>query len=257
MMKDDIQVTRLVLFGLFFLVIALGFSIWNFTEVSVEENHDIEAYLASLNDSLEAEFMENTVLDSNKILDSSPQHILFIGDSMAEGLRYPLQQYADYNQHQMTTIAKRSATIVSWVGRDSSGRLRKTIEEIKPSYLIICLGSNELFTRGVEQYRTYIRNILKQSAPYKLIWICPPNWKKDRGLTDMMAEEIGEKRFFPSKTLNIPRAGDGIHPTYQGYFTWADSIATWIMHQSRHRILLEKPVEKSDQDTLLVSQTRF
>ncbi|NJO03648.1 MAG: hypothetical protein HC880_19960 [Bacteroidia bacterium] len=247
-MKEDLNLTRWILITGFLILLMIAYSVWNFSRNDpspATRSREIERYLASLSDSLEAELIRLSAEDSARLVDSSAQHILFIGDSMAEGLEYPMQQYSRYNNHQLSTIAKRSASIISWVGHDSSGRLRQTLEELKPSYLIICLGSNELFARNLDQYQKYIQNILLQAGRTRLVWVCPPNWKKDDGLTDLIEAEVGSERFFPTKHLKINRAGDGIHPTVQGYAQWADSLAAWIMEKSRHKIVLRKPVSPS------------
>jgi hypothetical protein len=44
--------------------------------------------------------------------------------------------------------------------------------------------------------------------------------------------------------MKIPRAGDKIHPTVEGYNRWADSLSHWIMHESRHKIRLDKKPEE-------------
>ncbi len=243
-MSDNYKLTRWVLFGFIILILLLGYSLWdNATESTPRPQslEEIEAYLAQNKDSLGAELLSSQAIDSSQIIDTRPQLILFIGDSMAQGLEIPLKKYAAFNGHQLNTIAKQSATIVSWVGSDSTGRLRQTLQELKPSYLIICLGANELMTNGLEVYEGYIRNIIKQSGNTKLIWVGPPNWRKDNGLTDLIAKELGAGRYFSSKDLTLPRAGDGIHPTYQGYFAWADTLTQWIREESQHKILLEKP----------------
>jgi lysophospholipase L1-like esterase len=251
-MFDNHTLTRWILFGFFILVLLLGYSLWDNSVVSTprpQSNEEIEAYLAQNKDSLGAELLDPKKVDSSQIVDTRPQLILFIGDSMAQGLEIPLKKYAEFNKHQFTTIAKQSATIISWVGSDSSGRLRKTLQEIKPTYLIICLGANELMTTGLTAYEGYLQNILKQAGNTKLIWVGPPNWREDNGLTDLIAKEMGKGRYFSSKDLTLPRAGDKIHPTYQGYFAWADTLTQWIREESRHKILLEKP-EVPPVDTL-------
>ncbi|NJO03647.1 MAG: hypothetical protein HC880_19955 [Bacteroidia bacterium] len=48
--------------------------------------------------------------------------------------------------------------------------------------------------------------------------------------------------------LRFERGPDGAHPTWSSAAVWADTISSWIMHKSRHKILLEKP-DKSDPST--------
>ena len=109
--------------------------------------------------------------------------------------------------------------------------LKEAIEKHKPTLVLISLGSNELFTpkKLLPEYEKYLDNILLQLENTNFIWICPPNWKKDFGLTDLILEKVQENRFFPSRDLKIPRAGDGIHPTMHGYEMWADKILNFIL----------------------------
>lgn len=254
-MKNDFFGIKAVVMALVLVLMMVVYSLWSYygedAHKHIKPNQEIERHLSNLTTEMEIKFRMQTVLDPDIKIDSANQHILFIGDSMAEGLQLPLQKYAGFNGHRLTTLAKRSATIMSWVGREDKGRLRDTIEKIKPSYVIICLGSNELFTRSLDSYRRYLQNILRQSQPLRLVWICPPNWKTDNGLTDLIEDEIGKPRFFPSKELNLDRAGDGIHPTFQSYHVWADSIAAWMMYKSKHKILMLKPEEDSEKDIAL------
>ncbi len=253
-MQDNHTLARWIVLGFAVLTALLVFSLWNTTSEDTprpQSLEEMESYLAKQKDSLAAEML-TTTLDSSQFINQKPQHILFIGDSMAQGLEIPLKKYADFNQHQLTTLAKQSATIISWVGSDSTGRLRKAIEEVKPSYIMICLGANELMTTGLEAYQKYLENILKQVGNTKIIWIGPPNWKKDNGLTDLIANTLGKGRYFSSKDLSLPRAGDRIHPTYQGYFAWADTLAMWIEQESDHKIRFAKPTMPKA-DTLAIS----
>lgn len=244
-MKEDLKVVRIAILCVLALFALLIFTLLtgDFSNPSKKITH-IQSSLGVLQDSLQSKFAQLTIKNPTLLVDSSKQHILFIGDSMAEGLAIPLKKYAQYNGHQLTTIAKTSASIAGWLGRDSTGKLRKAIEEHKPTYLIISLGSNELFTTYLENYEENLQNILAQAGKIKLLWICPPNWKQDNGLTDLMEKVIGKDRFFPSKVLKIPRAGDKIHPTFQGYTFWTDAIADWVMQEARHKIVLQKPVEE-------------
>ncbi|NJL14511.1 MAG: SGNH/GDSL hydrolase family protein [Microscillaceae bacterium] len=240
-MREDLNLTQWILLGLLLMAVLLVYSLWNydFSSPSPRLTHaELEDYLASRPDSLEAEALPETETVSP---DTARQIILFIGDSMAQGLEIPLRQYALFNGHRLITLARQSATIVSWVGQDSTGRLRQALAENKPSYLIICLGSNELMTRGLEVYRKYLQNIVAQIGALPFVWIGPPNWRQDNGLTDLMAEVIGTDKYFASKQLQLPRAGDGIHPTVAAYQAWADTLATWIGQESAYPILLKRP----------------
>jgi len=247
MKRDELRFVRIAVGIIVVVGLLITYSLW----LANNDNKPETAQTNNRQDTLprntipqEAEFIKDKNKAVAEPLDTSSQHILFIGDSMAEGLRYPLQQYTQHNQHKLTVIAKTSASIISWVGKDSLGRLRETIKQLKPTFVIISLGSNDLFTKYLEEYDKYLTNIVKQLDSTKFVWICPPNWKEDFGLTDLIAKKVGDDRFFPSKLMKIPRAGDKIHPTVTGYNQWADSLSYWIMNESRHKITLNKKPEE-------------
>jgi lysophospholipase L1-like esterase len=254
-MKEDLNIMRIVLVGGGLFMALIVYSLWNLGNDNSPEGLQTEEYLKKNAAKLEAESLKATEIDSTLLIDERRQNILFIGDSMAEGLQIPLAEYTQFNGHKLTTIAKTSTSIVAWVGRDSLGRLRNTIQELKPSYVILSLGSNELFTKDLETYDKYLQNIVNQLGNTKFVWIGPPKWKEDNGLTNRIAQKIGKNRYFPSEAVKMRRAGDGIHPTYQGYFQWADSLCAWINQQSRHKILLNKPLKPEKKDSTIQKPT--
>lgn len=172
--------------------------------------------------------------------DTSAQKILLLGDSMMEGLQSYLKMRTEKCKHEIVSLAKTSTSIVAWVGKDSTGRLKEAITKYKPTLVLISLGSNELFAPKnlLPEYAKYLDNLLLQLGNTNFIWICPPNWKKDFGLTDLILEKVQEDRFFPSRDLKIPRAGDGIHPNPQGYEMWADKILNFILESQKKPIKL-------------------
>jgi hypothetical protein len=187
-------------------------------------------------------YIEANKIDSSMLIDSSAQHVLLIGDSMADGLRHPFAALAKHNGHKFTAVAKTSSSIIAWQGK----RMKQLIEEVKPTYVMVSLGSNELFTRRLEAYEKFTKSIVDQIGGINFIWIGPPNWRKDNGLTEVLAKGVGEGRFFPSKDLILKRAGDGIHPRWKEYTKWANAISDWIMKESKQKILMKVPVEEQD-----------
>ncbi|TAE75431.1 MAG: hypothetical protein EAZ85_02385 [Bacteroidetes bacterium] len=232
-MKDNLQITRIALVGIILFILAAIYSL-SYYDPKPEKKINIEEKLASK--------IVPKKIDSTEIIDTKPQHILLIGESMAQGLEIYLKKYAQENGHQFTSLAQKSVSIVAWAGKDSTGKLKNEIERIKPTFILISLGSNDLFTQKeyLPEYDKYIQNIINQTGKTNFVWICPPNWKKDFGLTDLILEKVGKNRFFPSRDLEIPRAGDGIHPTMEGYEMWTDKIAEWLMTKSKYKILMEK-----------------
>ena len=186
-------------------------------------------------DSIEA--IKDTVI-KEKTLDTSSQKILLTGDSMSEGIYWWFRHYCKHNNHEIKTVPWFSSATIGWAGSDS---LRKLIAKHKPTYVILCLGSNELFIRNVEDREPAIQGIISQVDSVPFVWVGPPNWKEDTGLNDLIMNNLGEKQFFLSKHFKLPRRKDGAHPTTEGYLTWTDTLCKWLEHSCEHPIKMQKP----------------
>lgn len=172
-------------------------------------------------------------------MDSSSQRILLIGESMLEGLMLRLYDYTQYNNHKLDVVIWYSST-TKWFGE--SDTLRYYLNKYNPSYVMLVLGSNELFIRDIIERRDkYVKNILREIGGRKFVWIGPPNWTDDTGINELIKKNVGKERYFASKELEYERHSDGAHPTRKSAAKWMDSITTWIMEESRYPILLEEP----------------
>lgn len=154
--------------------------------------------------------------------------ILFFGDSMLEELTHRLDDYAAANGYTMQTVIWYGSSTEKW---GMTQTLRKLIDEYKPTYLWLCLGSNELFVRDLEERDAYIKLLLAQTADLPFVWIGPPNWKQDTGIDQLIRENVGDDHYFDSSQLKLKRKKDGRHPTREAAAQWGDAIATWM--QSR------------------------
>lgn len=201
---------------------------------SVDDN---EQHMSAEVDSVEIKFDEfpNPV-------DSTAQNILFIGDSMLEGLSPRLAAYAQENGHKMNTVIWYSSTSNVWGECDT---LKTFIKRFKPTYIFICLGANELFVKDIKQKRDkYVKSILSQIGEIPYLWIGPPNWKQDTGINDLISANTKPGCFFLSNGMDFNRAKDGAHPTRSSAVLWMDSVIRWMPNNSAHPILLNTPVER-------------
>lgn len=163
-----------------------------------------------------------------------PQTILFIGDSMLEGLAPRLASYAKENGHKLYSVIWYSSTSEVWGETDS---LKVNIERYKPSYVFICLGANELFVRDIQVKRDkYVKNILSQIGDLPYLWIGPPNWKPDTGINDLIEKNVEKGCFFLSNGMKFDRAKDGAHPTRKSAIQWMDSVIRWMPKNSAYPI---------------------
>jgi len=180
-------------------------------------------------------------------LDTTKQRILIIGDSMLENLRFRLRDYCEENGHEMKSVIWYSST-TEYFGQ--SDTLAYFIKQYNPTYILFVVGANELFVKDIKKKRQkYVEHILAQIGNRKFIWIGPPNWKEDTGINEMIVENVGEKRYYPSLKLKYKRHKDGAHPLKASAYAWMDSVATWITTQSMYPIVLNKPTKTSKGST--------
>ena len=172
-------------------------------------------------------------------MDTTAKTILFIGDSMLEGLGPRLAAYAKENGHTLIDVIWYSSTTEIW---GKSTRLKENIATFRPDYIFICLGANELFVSDIKRKRQkYLDNMLSQIGSIPYVWIGPPNWKPDTGINDMLQESCAPGSFYLSNGQHFDRAKDGAHPTHASAAAWCDRVCKWVMTESAHPIRLNKP----------------
>ena len=181
-------------------------------------------------------------IEPPRVMDSTPQRILMVGESMIEGLMFPFRKYGKYNGHTVTAKIWYGSRLLDWGAKDT---LKKLIAIYKPTYVIVSIGSNELFIRNIDEREPFVKNIVSQLGNTKFIWVGPPNPKKDNGINDLIMRNVGEDRFFVSKYMHFLRKRDGVHPKAEQCYKWADSISDWIMAKSRYPILLKRPYDSA------------
>ena len=175
-------------------------------------------------------------------MDTVPKTILFIGDSMLDGLQPRMAAYANHNGHKLYGVRWYSSTTEVW---GSSTRLKQFIGKYKPDYVIICLGANELFVRDIKAKRQrYVDEMLRQIGTLPYIWIGPPNWREDTGINDMLAASCRKGSFYLSKNDKFERGKDGAHPTRASAAAWCDRVCRWIVNDSYYPIRLDTPDKK-------------
>lgn len=176
-------------------------------------------------------------------LDTASKHILFIGDSMLEGLSPRLAAYAQKNGHKMHTVIWYSSRTDVWGSCDT---LTHFIKKYNPDYIFICLGANELFYKNViERHSKHVDRMLSQIGDIPYLWIGPPNWKPDTGINQLIESKVKRGCFFMSNGMHFDRAKDGAHPTRSSAILWMDSVARWMPENSRFPIKMNVPTERT------------
>jgi hypothetical protein len=182
-------------------------------------------------------------------VDTTKKTILFIGDSMLEGLSPRLAAYCAQNGHKLHSVIWYSSTSEIW-GR--SNKLQSYIARIKPDYIFICLGANELFVKDIITKRdVYVKNIINAIGDIPYLWIGPPNWKPDTGINKLVATNAAPGSFFLSDGMTFERTKDGAHPTRSSACEWMDSVVRWMPTHSPHPIRLDKPAANTARPTHL------
>lgn len=153
------------------------------------------------------------------------QNILFIGDSMLEGLCRRFIDYTEHNGHTLHTVIWYSSTSDLWANTDT---LQYFMKKYDPSYVVICLCSNELFVKDLDRRRADIAKIIDKLHGLPFVWISPPNWKDDTGINEVILSSVGKRRYFDSRNLTLERGKDHAHPTFAAAEIWMDTIARWM-----------------------------
>lgn len=166
-------------------------------------------------------------------------HFLLIGDSMNEYLRIRLNDYCIANGYDMYCVIWYGATTKQYGTCDT---ISYFINKHQPTYVLLTIGSNELFVRDIIEKRTdYVKHIVKQLGRTPFVWVGPPNWKEDTGINEMIVSNVGESRYFESKKLKYNRYKDGAHPTRESAAMWMDSIAVYLQNDALSPIEMTPP----------------
>ena len=174
--------------------------------------------------------------------DTTRQRILFIGDSMLEGLMKRFADYAAENGHELNVVLWYSSSTERW---GTTAVLDRYMKKYSPTFVVICLGSNELFVRDLAAREKFVARMVQKIDSVPFVWISPPNWCKDTGINDLIARQIGARRFFDSRGLTLERGSDHMHPTMRAAAQWMDSVAVWMgSTQTAYPILMNRPQKK-------------
>lgn len=173
--------------------------------------------------------------------DTTSHRILFFGDSMVEGLLRRMNCYAFANGHKMTNVVWYSSTTEIWAQTDT---LHYFINKVKPTFVMISLGSNEQFIKNAAGRETCIRQILKELGNTPYVWIGVPAWRQDTGINDLTKRIVGEEHYFDSRGLTLQRGSDRMHPTFHAASLWMDTIAVWMASPATaHPIRMNIPTD--------------
>lgn len=170
--------------------------------------------------------------------DTTVHSVLVFGDSMTHLLAMSISQYGTKNNYHLTSVTWESSSIPGW---SNSDKIPKYIEESKPDFIIVSLGSNEMELKHFERRIPDVEKIVAAIGDIPFVWVGPPLWKEDKGVYEMLEKSLPKGVVFRvGEDVDIPRGKDKIHPTRKGAQIWADTLMRWIP-LSPHPILAEKP----------------
>lgn len=174
-------------------------------------------------------------------MDTTAKNILFIGDSMLEGLAERLATYTHKNGHTLVEVIWYSSSTKCWA---ESSRLAELISKYHPDYIFVCLGANELYVPNIKTTRKpYLKKMLAEIGNIPYVWIGPPNWDEDTGINALLAENLDEGCFYLSANDHFTRSRDGAHPTRASAHLWMDRVVKWLLTKGANPIRLENPGE--------------
>ncbi len=225
---------------------------------------DMKNALAASLDSTEVAPADSVPLIQKKVKDESPQRFLFVGDSMVEPIAHYFWNYAKENGHELFTVTWYGSSSYSWGGTRT---LEHFMEETKPTFIVLCMGSNELTLKDMNTIHRNVQRVLEKVGDVPFVWIGPPSYTEnnpngikrwvDKGYNDQLIKEVGADRFFDSRDMQMDRSRDGLHPTMKGAVVWMDQLAQWMSSElTRHPVVLNPPTQKSAIQNLTVMQTK-
>lgn len=169
--------------------------------------------------------------------DTTVKSILIFGDSMTILIANRMAAYGKQNGYKVTSVTWDSSSSVGWSGCDT---LENYIRIARPDFIMVTLGSNELFLQNFDRRSPYIKKLIDKIGDIPFVWIGPPNWKDDKGFNDMMVRTLPPGTYFRTEGMTLQRGPDHVHPTPAAGALWTDSIMRWIK-TSPHPILSEFP----------------
>jgi len=173
-------------------------------------------------------------------LDTQKHRVLLIGDSQCNGLLYPLNNYCLANGHKLVgSVIWYSATVYNFSKSDT---IQKLLNEVKPTYILLVLGLNEIYARDLKSRQIEAVKLIQRFGNTPYTWIGPAFWEQDLGIDTAYRHVMETGAYFSSKQLQLSRGEDKRHPDKTGYQIWFDQITTWLSQESRYRLnLVKKP----------------
>jgi lysophospholipase L1-like esterase len=153
--------------------------------------------------------------------------VLHLGDSFAGALGIALRKELESHNVKHALHFKTASFIPNWAAH---AKVPLWLLRYKPDLVLITLGANELSIQDPGQRAGAIRRMVKVVAGHPCVWIVPPLWAEENGLTGVIAENCSPCRVMDTNALiaHMPRERDGIHPSTQARQDWAKLVVAWL-----------------------------
>lgn len=155
--------------------------------------------------------------------------LLFIGDSMAQGLAPHVENLA--HDEGIAAFAARGIVGTRLDQWAKDPWLDAELQSFSPTLVLVSLGTNDeamgagAADRQSSAFEALLAKISASGA--EVAWVGPPSLPFPRhGVSDMIRARV--PHYFASESLDIPRAPDGLHPNVSGYAGWAGAIWQWL-----------------------------
>lgn len=149
--------------------------------------------------------------------------VLLIGDSLAFGLKKPMQDLAQASGIEFKGRGVVGSRIDEWDNK----YLAEELAGYSPTVAIVSLGTNDMkMFNPSEQQREHLASLLQKlrAAGARVAWIVPPTMPfGDKGVRQMIADAAPDL-VIRADLLTLTRAEDKIHMTPSGYKAFAGAV---------------------------------
>lgn len=152
------------------------------------------------------------------------KRILLLGDSLAQGLAPHFMKISNRKGYLPFVKCLQGTRIDYW-----APRFEKIVNDIRPSLIIISLGTNDAGMSTPESQKRHVKNIKKITDRYgaKIIWLLPQPLPKQfigqNGIKKIINEELQDEAY--DTQIELEKISDKVHLTGKGYESWMN--ATW------------------------------
>lgn len=158
--------------------------------------------------------------------------VVLIGDSLAVGMKGPMAKLAVACATTFSSSAEVGTSVTQWA---KDQRLVPVLA-LHPTAVLVSLGANDFGRNDQANVFASINALVTKvrAAGARILWIEPLTmpFPDKLGVVPAWKASVGED-YYPGSQLDIPRAGDKIHPTPAGYATFAEKVWRWAAGRLR------------------------